>query len=448
MEDEQPRKEQPLEPTSESTSESISEPNSALTDVPTDVQAGEPVDWKPPVNHKKNNRIIIILSIVLVAVILIIGGVFLATNWNKLFGANDATDENTVVLENTALKSGTVTVEIDGKSVTYSGAYVVDGTEATIVSGEYASATDNQAVFVVANGGSLTIDGDVKIYKTGSENFDGRGDDYSFYGLNSAIVVVGEGSSLTVKGATIETDTPGANAVIAVDKAHAVVGETSITTTKDGSRGLHATYGGGIDAYEVKISTAGGSSTALATDRGSGAIKAEAMTLNTAGAGSPLIYSTGEIVVSGSTGTATGAQIAVVEGKNMVELADCDFSANGNGNRNGVDNAGVMIYQSMSGDADEGVGIFNVMDSTLKILDTSSVYSTAPFFFVTNTTARIIATNTVIEYSPEQSFITAVGTSEWGQGGANGGIVEVGLTSTETTNTEITVDDISSVTGL
>ena len=399
----------------------------------------------PPVENKNNNKTIIILLVLLIAILLAIGGVLLATNWNNWFGtSNTVTNETEVVAENTDLKGGTVTVEVDGKSITYSGAYIVDGTEATISSGEYASATDNQAVFVVANGGTLTIDGDVKISKTGSADFDGRGDNYSFYGLNSAIVVVGEGSSLTVKGATIETDTPGANAVIAVDSAHAVVGQTTITTTKDGSRGLHATYGGGIDAYETSISTAGGSSAALATDRGSGAIKAEAMELKTAGAGSPLVYSTGEIVVSGSTGTATGSQIAVVEGKNMIEFANCEFSANGNGNRNGVDNAGVMIYQSMSGDADEGMGIFNVTDSVLTVLDSSSVYTATPFFFVTNTTAKIVAINSVINYSPEQSLITAIGTNEWGQSGANGGIVQYSLTNTETTNTNVVVDSISS----
>ena len=92
---------------------------------------------------------------------------------------------------NTDLKSGSVTTTIDGRTVTYKGAYVVDGIEAEIMSGTYESANDDEAVFLVINGGALKINGDVVINKTGSEDFAGRGDEYSFYGKNSAIVVVG-----------------------------------------------------------------------------------------------------------------------------------------------------------------------------------------------------------------------------------------------------------------
>ena len=356
--------------------------------------------------------------------------------------------ETVVVGENTELASGSVTTTIGGKSITYSAAYIVDGIEATISSGIYESVGDDEVVFLVINGGSLKIDGDVTIDKTGSEDFAGRGDDYSFYGMNSAIVVVGEDSSAEIDGAKINTSVSGANAVVATDGAAAVIKNSTIATTKDNSRGLHATYDGVINADDVNISTQGGSCAALATDRGAGTVVADNMTLSTAGAGSPLIYSTGKITVTNSTGTATGAQIAVVEGKNSINLQGCEFSANGNGNRNGVDNAGVMIYQSMSGDASMGTGSFTATDCTLMVLSSSGVYDVTPFFFITNTDATIDLTGTTISFDASEKFISALGTSEWGKSGSNGGNVTVSLSDVDATNTEVEVDSISSVSGL
>ncbi len=388
--------------------------------------------------------------VVLVAVIASVMTVIMQRNNstdNSGTGNYAAVDEEPVK-ENTQLASGSVATAIDGKSVTYAAAYVVDGIEATISSGTYETANDNEAVFLVINGGKLTIDGEVAINKSGSENFQGRGDKYSFYGTNSAIVVVGEGSSVSINGATISTNVSGANAVVATNGGVAKVEQATISTTKDNSRGLHATYGGMINADNVKISTQGQSCAALATDRGEGTVVADNMTLATAGAGSPLIYSTGKITVTNSTGTATGAQVAVVEGKNSINLQGCEFTANGNGNRNGVDNAGVMIYQSMSGDASVGTGSFTATDCTLTVLATSSVYSETPFFFVTNTNATIDLTGTTVAFAPGQKFITAVGTSEWGRSGNNGGNVTVNISDINATNTEIEVDNISTVTGL
>ncbi len=350
--------------------------------------------------------------------------------------------------ESTELSSGTVTTKIDGKTISYAGAYVVDGIEATISSGTYESATDNQAVFLVINGGKLTIKGGTVINKTGSENFQGRGDDYSFYGINSAIVVVGEGSTATIDGALINTSVSGANAVVATNSGSVTIKNSTISTTKDGSRGLHATYSGVIKASNTKISTKGGSSASLATDRGEGTVEAVSMELSTAGAGSPLIYSTGDIKVSSSTGTSTGAQIAVVEGKNSVTIDDCEFSTNGIGNRNNVDNAAVMIYQSMSGDASVGTGSFTATDSKFTVLSDSEQYQTVPFFFVTNTTATITLDGVNMEFYEDGYFILASGTNEWGKSGNNGATVTVNANNIESSSTEVGVDEISSVTGL
>lgn len=396
---------------------------------------------------------LVLCIIIMAAVVAIISTVVALIKWGGKSSSETAentaestenTETKVEVLANSALSAGTVTTTIDGKSITYNAAYVVDGVEATIGSGTYESAADDEVVFLVINGGKLTIQGEeINIRKTGTVS-GGRGDDYSFYGTNSAVVVAGEGSEVFLYGANITTNAGGANAVVATNSGSAEVRHSTIKTSTDSSRGLHATYKGSIEASDVEISTQGQSCASLATDRGEGTVSATNMTLSTAGAGSPLIYSTGEITVASSKGTATGSQIAVVEGKNSITLNGDEFSANAIGNRNNADNAGVMIYQSMSGDAGEGLGTFAAKDTALKILDTSSVYASAPMFFVTNTTANISLTNVKLGFGAR--FISAKGTSEWGRSGSNGGKVTYSLSGTDVDTANIEVDSISSVT--
>ena len=405
---------------------------------------------------ESKKRTLEISGTLFIIILVVVISVVMTFNMSKKDSDNGSSDGNgSSVIDgddndgaNTELTSKSVTTTIDRKTITYNGAYVVDGIEATINSGTYESSTDDQVVFLVINGGKLTINGGVVINKTGSANSNGRGDNYSFYGINSAVVVVGEGSSATIDGALINTSTSGANAVVATNGGSVTINNSAISTTKDGSRGLHATYGGTINSNKTTISTKGGSSAALATDRGSGTVVANAMELSTAGAGSPLIYSTGDIKVTSSTGTSTGAQIAVVEGKNSITLDDCEFSTNGIGNRNNVDNAAVMIYQSMSGDASMGAGSFTASDSKLTVLSDSEQYETVPFFFVTNTTASISLSGVEMNFYEDGYFILASGTNEWGNAGNNGGTVTVDAKNISTSSSEIGVDEISSVSGL
>ena len=139
---------------------------------------------------------------------------------------------------NTELTSGQVNVTIDGKSTTLSGAYVVDGVDAVIDGGTYSSTTADQAVFLVVNGGSLTIR-NAGITKSGDTSNEEQS---NFYGFNSAVLVAGEGSSVTMENTTITTQSSGSNGVVATGGATATVRQTTIETHANSSRGLHATY--------------------------------------------------------------------------------------------------------------------------------------------------------------------------------------------------------------
>ena len=52
----------------------------------------------------------------------------------------------------------------------------------------------------------------------------------------------------------------------------------------------------------------------------------------------------------------------------------------------------------MSGDAESGTSTFNCQNSKLEILSSSSVYSSAPMFFITNTQSVINIENCNFSY--------------------------------------------------
>ena len=49
--------------------------------------------------------------------------------------------------------------------------------------------------------------------------------------------------------------------------------------------------------------------------------------------------------------------MVVIEGKNTATVTNSTLIASAQGNRGDTDQAGIMIYQSMSGDAGQGVAI-------------------------------------------------------------------------------------------
>ena len=311
----------------------------------------------------------------------------------------------------------------------------------TNLSGEtLESTTSDQSVVYITSSGITISDSTIKKTSGDSSNTENS----EFYGVNAAVLV--QGGGVTITGGTITTAAKGANAVCATNGGTVTISGTTITSTGSGSaRGLHSTYGGSITASDVTISSTGGSCATLATDRGEGTVTCTGCTLNTAGAGSPLIYSTGTITVKGCTGTASGAQMVVVEGKNTAIVQDSSsLKCSGIGNRNNVDNCGIFLYQSMSGDADVGTSAFNCKDSTLEIESSSSVYSSAPMFFITNTASAINLEGCTFNYG-SGTFLNAASTSEWGTSGSNGGIVNLTLTNQDIEG-DFVVDSISSLT--
>ena len=329
-----------------------------------------------------------------------------------------------------------------GYTGTLSGALTADG-DSQEATDQTIAATDADVNAALAeNGGALALSG-VTLEKSGDDT---NGDNCNFYGVNSVLLATGDGSTAKVENSKLSATSEGSNAIFATDGATVYANGDTITTSAGNSRGLDATYGGTIIANEMGISTRGDHCASIATDRGGGNISVTNSTLSTAGSGSPLLYSTGDIEVSDVTGTATGSQIAGMEGLNTILINNSTLSSTITDKTasDPVANA-VIIYQSTSGDAESTTGeaaTFQAVGSTL-----SSAIQSGTFFYVTNTTANILLQGTTLDYdSSDANLIQVEGndSNSWGTAGSNGGTATLTLAD-EDVKGNVSVDTISSL---
>ena len=263
-------------------------------------------------------------------------------------------------------------------------------TEAAEQAGQtYTSDTVDESALIVNTADAVTIT-DPTVTKTGDSN---GGDNCNFYGLNAAVLVMG-GSTTTITGGTIESSASGANGVFCYggngasngaggDGTTVIISDTTITTTGNGSGGIMTTGGGITYANNLTVTTSGGSSAPIRTDRGGGTVVVDGGSYTSNGLGSPAIYSTADITVKNATLVSNLSEGVCIEGMNAITLENCDMTANNtsmNGNATFLDT--IMIYQSMSGDADSGTSSFTMTGGSLTSLS-------GHMFHVTNTHAVI-----------------------------------------------------------
>ena len=339
------------------------------------------------------------------------------------------------------MQGGADTMSFD-YSGSYAGAIAADGEDISSDGESFTATEADQNAALVQNGGTLTLE-NALLQKSGDDT---DGDRCNFYGVTSILTAEGEGSSATVSNSSLTATSAGSNGIFATDGATVTVSDTSIDTTADNSRGLDATYGGVITADNVDITTAGDHCAGIATDRGGGTITAVDSTVSTQGSGSPILYSTGDIEVENLTGTASGSQIAGMEGLNTIciENSTLTSSITGKTASDPIAN-GIIIYQSTSGDAEATTGstaTFTAKNSTL-----SSAIQSGSMFYLTNTSANITLQNTELDFDSSQAtLITACGndSNNWGQAGSNGATVKVKAIN-QTLEGDIVADTISSI---
>ncbi len=325
--------------------------------------------------------------------------------------------------------------------VTYTAATTITSTDTQ--SGEtYASTTADESALLISTDGEVTIT-DATVTKTGDSD---GGDNCNFYGLNAAVLAK-DGATVNISGANITSDADGANGVFsyggnggqngaAGDGTTVNISDSTITTTGDGSGGIMTTGGGITNATNLTVTTSGRSSAAIRTDRGGGTVKVNGGTYTTNGLGSPAIYSTADVTVNDAELISNLSEGVCIEGLNSITLNDCDLTADNtkcNGNATFLDS--IMIYQSMSGDADSGTSTFTMTDGSLKS-------KSGHVFRVTNTSAVITLNDVDIVNEDADNILLSVCDDGW-SGGENTATLKA---IDQTLNGAIKVGDNSTLT--
>ena len=313
-------------------------------------------------------------------------------------------------------------------------------TDGTYTDETYTSEGDDENALRV-DGAAATLDG-VTVKKTaGNTSSTENGD---FYGMNAGLLAT-DSADVTIKNATVNTSAQNGNGIFAYGSGTKVsVSDSTIKTTADNSGGIMTTGGASLAASNLTVETDGNSAAAIRSDRGGGTVSVTGGSFTSNGTNSPAVYSTADISVEDATLTANGSEALVIEGNNSLKLTDCTVS----GNMSDTDGASsdenvhnVMIYQSMSGDADDGMSTFTMDGGTL-------TGNNGDMFYVTNTGTTISLSKVTVDQQDEEgAFLRVSGNSAskgWGTAGQNGGQVTMDLDDMALTG-DIVVDSISTL---
>ena len=312
-------------------------------------------------------------------------------------------------------------------------------TEDTEVDSETYTSTGDDENALRVDGATVTLK-DITIEKTAGSS--SNTEDGDFYGLNAGLLVL-NGATATITGATVNTSVTNGNGVFSYGEGTVVnISDSTIRTTENNSGGIQTTGGGTMNATNLDVETQENSAAAIRSDRGGGTVNVDGGSYVTNGTGSPAIYCTADISVSDATLTANASEGVVVEGKNSVALTDCDVTGNMSNTYNGDSDENIhciMIYQSMSGDADVGEATFSAEGGSITA-------KTGDMFYITNTDCEITLKDVAFTLANDV-FLRVEGNSSsrgWGTEGANGGDVTLTADSQEFTG-NILVDEISSL---
>lgn len=350
------------------------------------------------------------------------------------------------VTTNAAGEATAVEIQTMGGNFGGSGT-VTQGTAATTLNSDgtysgtaYASTGDDENALRV-DGATVTLEG-ITVTKSGGSS--SNTEDGDFYGMNAALLAT-NGAQVTITGATVSSSAQNGNGIFSYGEGTVVtVSDTTITTTADNSGGIQTTGGGTTVARNLTVETSGSSAAAIRSDRGGGTVDVDGGTYTSNGLNSPAVYSTAEITVKNADLTANGSEALVIEGQNSITLEDCQVCGNMSdtlGTSSDENVHTVMIYQSMSGDAEVGTSRFSMTGGSLTGKNGDLIY-------ITNTQCEVTLSGVeLVSEDSEGRLLVVSGNSAshgWGTAGANG--AQVTFTADgQTLAGNIEVDGISSL---
>jgi len=304
----------------------------------------------------------------------------------------------------------------------------------------YISTGDDENALRV-KGAKVSLE-DIEINKTGGST--SNTEDGDFYGMNAGLLATDK-ATVNIKNAKVKTTAQNGNGVFSYGEGTTVnISDSEIYTTNDNSGGIQTTGGATMNAKNLNVKTEGNSSAAIRSDRGGGKVNVDGGEYVSKGYNSPAVYSTADITVKNANLKAENSEALVIEGQNSITLENTKVEGNmsddkGSSSDTNVHN--VMIYQSMSGDAEVGKSVFNMKEGTL-------TNNNGDLIYVTNTTSEITLENVKIENNDQDGRLLAVlgndASHGWGTAGSNGGNVTL-KAKDQKLDGKIEVDTISTL---
>lgn len=304
----------------------------------------------------------------------------------------------------------------------------------------YTSTGDDENALRV-KGAKVSLE-DIEVNKIGGST--SNTEDGDFYGMNAGLLATDK-ATVNIKNAKVKTTAQNGNGVFSYGEGTTVnISDSEIYTTNDNSGGIQTTGGATMNANNLKVKTEGNSSAAIRSDRGGGTVNVDGGEYVSKGYNSPSVYSTADITVKNANLKAENSEALVIEGQNSITLENVNVEGNmsddkGSSSDTNVHN--VMIYQSMSGDAEVGKSVFNMKEGTL-------TNNNGDLIYVTNTTSEITLENVKIENNDQDSRLLAVlgndASHGWGTAGSNGGNVTF-TAKDQKLDGKIEVDSISTL---
>ena len=304
----------------------------------------------------------------------------------------------------------------------------------------YTSTGDDENALRV-KGAKVSLE-DIEINKTGGST--SNTEDGDFYGMNAGLLATDK-ATVNIKNAKAKTTAQNSNGVFSYGEGTTVnISDSEIYTTNDNSGGIQTTGGATMNANNLKVKTEGNSSAAIRSDRGGGKVNVDGGEYVSKGYNSPAVYSTADITVKNANLKAENSEALVIEGQNSIILENTKVEGNmsdDKGSSSDINVHNVMIYQSMSGDAEVGKSVFNMKEGTL-------TNNNGDLIYVTNTTSEITLENVKIENNDKDGRLLAVlgndASHGWGTAGSNGGNVTL-KAKDQKLDGKIEVDTISTL---
>ncbi|MDO4318658.1 MAG: hypothetical protein Q4C48_10720, partial [Lachnospiraceae bacterium] len=304
----------------------------------------------------------------------------------------------------------------------------------------YLSTGDDENALRI-DGAAVTLDGVTVNKESGATSNTENGD---FYGMNAALLAT-NGANVIIRNAAILSSAQNGNGVFSYGEGTTVnISDSVITTESDNSGGIQTTGGGTTNASNLTVTTFGNSSAAIRSDRGGGTVNVDGGVYVSNGYNSPAVYSTAKIGIQNAVLTANNSEALVIEGQNSITLENCDVTGNmsdTNGASSDINVHNVMIYQSMSGDAEVGTSSFSMTGGSL-------VANNGDMFYVTNTHCVMYLSDVDITSKETDGYFLLVSGNDashgWGTAGANGAQVEL-TADAQTIHGDIAVDSISTL---